>query len=96
MGARIIAVCDAFDAMTSVRPYSDAMSVADALAELHRHSGTQFDPGVVSAFDRLTDEFKLGEHQESSPEPRPGEEPSRGAVAATAPGAQLLREALSN
>jgi diguanylate cyclase (GGDEF)-like protein len=50
LGARIIAACDAFDAMTSERPYQPAMPVAEALAELRRCSGGQFDPLVVHAF----------------------------------------------
>jgi len=49
-GARIITVCDAFDAMISDRPYALAMTPSAALAELHRHAGTQFDPHVVDAF----------------------------------------------
>jgi diguanylate cyclase (GGDEF)-like protein len=48
--SRIIAVVDAFDAMTSERPYRVATSTSEALAELHRHAGTQFDPIVVEAF----------------------------------------------
>ncbi len=60
IGSRIIAVCDAFDAMTSNRTYSPAIPVSDALAELHRHSGTQFDAQVVDAFHMLTDELALG------------------------------------
>jgi two-component system cell cycle response regulator len=50
LGARIIAVCDAFDAMTAVRPYRPPMSRREALAELRRCAGTQFDPMVVDAF----------------------------------------------
>jgi diguanylate cyclase (GGDEF)-like protein len=50
LGARIIAVCDAFHAMTSPRPYRPALAVADALAELQACAGTQFDPRVVAAF----------------------------------------------
>jgi two-component system, cell cycle response regulator len=53
LGARIIAVCDAFDAMTAERAYSPAMPVDDALAELRRCSGTQFDPSVVAAFSAV-------------------------------------------
>ncbi len=45
--ARIVACCDAFNAMTSDRSYRKAMPVADAVAELRRVSGTQFDPAVV-------------------------------------------------
>ena len=50
LGARIITVCDAFHAMTSDRPYRRAVSVDEAVAELLRHCGTQFDPEVVAAF----------------------------------------------
>jgi two-component system, cell cycle response regulator len=50
LGARVVAVCDAFDAMTTSRPYRDAMSVEDALAEIRACAGTQFDPTVVEAF----------------------------------------------
>ena len=45
-----MAVCDAFDAMTSSRPYRPAIPVEDALAELQACAGTQFDPQVVAAF----------------------------------------------
>ncbi|MCH7697822.1 MAG: HD domain-containing protein [Chloroflexi bacterium] len=51
--ARIFAVVDAYDAMTFDRPYRKAMSSADALRELERHSGKQFDPAVVEAFGKL-------------------------------------------
>ena len=47
LGARIIAVCDAFDAMTSQRPYRDAMTEEAAIAELRRCAGTQFDAAIV-------------------------------------------------
>lgn len=50
LGARVIAVCDAWDAMTTDRPYRRAMEHAEALAELERCSGTQFDPAVVKVF----------------------------------------------
>jgi diguanylate cyclase (GGDEF)-like protein len=50
LGASIITVCDAFDAMTSARPYGAAISVADALTELRRCSGAHFDPRVVRTF----------------------------------------------
>jgi len=52
-GARIVAVCDAFDAMISARPYAAAKTVAAARAELRRCAGTQFDPAVVDAFERV-------------------------------------------
>jgi diguanylate cyclase (GGDEF)-like protein len=54
LGARIIFVADAYDAMTSDRAYRQAMPQSDALAELERCAGTQFDPAVVKA---LSDEL---------------------------------------
>jgi two-component system, cell cycle response regulator len=53
LGARIIAVCDAFDAMISNRNYSTASTMDDALAELDRCRGTQFDPAIVNAFRHI-------------------------------------------
>ena len=53
LGARIVFVCDAFHAMTSDRPYQRAMSDEEALDELRRCAGTQFDPRVVRAFCEL-------------------------------------------
>ncbi len=50
LGARIVAVADAFNAMTSDRPYRPAISGEQALAEIERCAGTQFDPIVVNAF----------------------------------------------
>ena len=50
LGARIISVCNAFEAMTSRRPYAAQMETEDALSELVRCAGTQFDPDVVAAF----------------------------------------------
>jgi two-component system, cell cycle response regulator len=50
LASRIVFVCDAFDAMTSISPYSDAVPVERALAELEQCAGTQFDPVVVAAF----------------------------------------------
>ena len=51
--ARIIAVADAFDAMTTYRSYRKAMPMWAALQELRRNSGTQFDPAVVKAFEKI-------------------------------------------
>jgi diguanylate cyclase (GGDEF)-like protein len=50
LGSRVVAVCDAYDAMTSQRVYRHPVSAAEALAELRRCAGTQFDPDVVDAF----------------------------------------------
>jgi putative two-component system response regulator len=56
LGARIIAVADAFSAMTSDRIYRAALPVDRAWAELHAHSGTQFDPEIVAVFEKVVDE----------------------------------------
>ncbi|MGO9977143.1 MAG: HD-GYP domain-containing protein [Solirubrobacteraceae bacterium] len=47
--ARIVACCDAFNAMTTDRPYREALPLADALNELRVHRGTQFDPATVDS-----------------------------------------------
>jgi HD-GYP domain-containing protein (c-di-GMP phosphodiesterase class II) len=49
--SRIVAVCDAYNAMTTDRPYRDAMAPEDAIDELRRCAGSQFDPRVVGALD---------------------------------------------
>jgi len=51
-GARLLAVVDAFDAMTSTRPYRRALPTFHALAEIERCAGTQFDPHISHAFLR--------------------------------------------
>jgi putative nucleotidyltransferase with HDIG domain len=51
--ARVLAVADAFDAMTSERPYSRALDLDEALAEVARCAGTQFDPEIVRLFLEL-------------------------------------------
>jgi diguanylate cyclase (GGDEF)-like protein len=53
IGSRIIGVCDAFDAMISERPYKRGRSTSEALAELRRCKGTQFDAAVVDAFSKV-------------------------------------------
>jgi HD-GYP domain-containing protein (c-di-GMP phosphodiesterase class II) len=53
LGARIIAVCDAFDAMISHRPYCSSRTVPEALDELRASAGTQLDPVAVAAFCSL-------------------------------------------
>jgi HD-GYP domain-containing protein (c-di-GMP phosphodiesterase class II) len=56
--ARVVAVADAFDAMTSNRPYRKAMSASVAFEELHRDAGTHFDPHYVAVFLRLRSEIE--------------------------------------
>jgi HD-GYP domain-containing protein (c-di-GMP phosphodiesterase class II) len=53
--SRIILVADAFEAMTSDRPYRRAPGQEVAISELRRHAGTQFDPAVVDALCRVLD-----------------------------------------
>jgi response regulator RpfG family c-di-GMP phosphodiesterase len=64
IGARIIAVTDAFDALTSPRVYRSPFDVARANAELVRTSGTQFDPDVVAAWLRCVDACELSSESE--------------------------------
>ncbi|HEY2767687.1 MAG TPA: HD domain-containing phosphohydrolase [Solirubrobacteraceae bacterium] len=63
LGARVIFVCDAYDAMTSKRSYSDAIGRTEALCELQACAGTQFDPTVVEAFVETIGE--LGQPQDA-------------------------------
>ena len=58
LGARIFAVADTYDAIRAGRPYSPARSAAEALAEIRRCSGTQFDPAVVAALARCQDQIE--------------------------------------
>ncbi len=68
LGARIFAVVDAFDAMTFDRPYSKAIALDAAKAEIIRCAGTHFDPEVVAAFVRVPDAH-LSEIRRKSVEP---------------------------
>lgn len=66
LGARIVAVIDAYDAMTSDRPYRKALPMEVALAELNKGAGSQFDPRVVKIFiEILQDEHKNNVHSKS-------------------------------
>ena len=53
LAGRLVAVADVFDILVHERPYKEGMSVEDAAEELRRNAGTQFDPGLVDAFDTL-------------------------------------------
>lgn len=63
MGSRILAVADAIDAMTTDRPYRKALRLGDALAELERGSGRQFDPAVLETLKRAR--LKTNETEEN-------------------------------
>jgi putative nucleotidyltransferase with HDIG domain len=59
VAARIARVADAFDAMTSDRPYRDALTLSSARAELRKNKGTQFCPEIVDAFEDLIERGQL-------------------------------------
>ena len=65
LGARILAAADAYDAMTSDRPYRKAMSLGEAIQELRLHSGTQFDPEVVGVFISLLNGPSAQRHEQA-------------------------------
>ena len=71
LGARVVAVCDAFDAMLSDRPYREQLDETEALDQLIRCSGRQFDPAVVEAFARVIERDRA-EAAQSAPYPRTG------------------------
>ena len=62
MGAKILAVVDAFDALVVGRPYRTAVSNRVAMEELRRHERRQFDPKVIDALDRVLEERKDDRH----------------------------------
>jgi HD-GYP domain-containing protein (c-di-GMP phosphodiesterase class II) len=68
LGARILSVCDAYSAITDDRPYQKARTHADAVTELHRCAGTQFDPRVVEAFCRVME--RQQEREKAGQRPR--------------------------
>ncbi len=58
LGARVVQILDAWDAMTSNRPYRKALTKTAAIAELRRQAGKQFDPKLVDLFLRLVDKLE--------------------------------------
>ncbi len=89
LGARIVAACDAYDAMRSPRPYGRVLSEDEALAELRRCAGTQFDPRVVDAVREAVTGAPPFVLRAAAPEDRPA---ARGTVLrhAAAPAAAAL------
>lgn len=75
LGARVFMIADAFDAMTSDRTYRTAMAAEEALAEILRHSGTQFDPICVMGFLSVYRRRFVGAGQRVQAHPRRTTEP---------------------
>lgn len=65
----IIAVADAFDAMVMLRSYRKARGAADAMEEIKRHVGTQFNPAAVSALHLVLKEKEVSHFYGESPAP---------------------------
>ncbi|MDQ2730185.1 MAG: HD domain-containing protein [Armatimonadota bacterium] len=72
VSGRIVSVADVFEALTHERPYKKAWSIPDALADIERQSGTQFDPVVVDAFLTLPHHEFFMEGAEPAPPDDPG------------------------
>jgi diguanylate cyclase (GGDEF)-like protein len=70
-GSRIVAVCDAYEAMTADRPYRAALSTETACAELRATAGTQFDPEVVEAFIHAITDRETTDADSRAPADRP-------------------------
>jgi ribonuclease P protein subunit RPR2 len=82
--ARIFAVVDALDAMTAERPYRPARPYDVSLAEIRRHAGTQFDPAIVDALERI-DPARIAPLLEPTQQLEPVAEPYRAEAPALAP-----------
>jgi diguanylate cyclase (GGDEF)-like protein len=88
LGARIVAIADAYDAMINDRPYKRAITHEQAIAELRRHAGTQFDPELVELFCDL--------YADHAPEPDPTIEAIAAAGAAHGAGPLVLPDPASS
>ncbi len=89
-GARILALADAWDVMTSLRSYSSPLAPAAALAECREHAGGQFAPDAVAALERLVQAGAIsGADAQDAPAPSPAgrPDPAAGAFAAACRGA---------
>jgi len=78
VGARIVAIADAYEAMVAGRPYRDAITHEAAIQELRRHGGMQFDPQLVEAFadlfaERMPFAIEHAPHGHGHPHPHPAE-----------------------
>lgn len=90
LGARIIAVADAFDAMTSDRVYRPAMPVEDALRELRKGKGNQFDPNIVELFSIACANGALQPEPVATGEPRAATSERRSLFGFKRPSLRLL------
>ena len=63
LGARILAVVDSYDAMTSDRPYRNAMTPEEALNEIKKNAGKQFDPNIVDVFLEMMNEGRFNNRE---------------------------------
>ena len=88
LGARIVAIADAYDAMINDRPYKRAITHEQAIAELRRHAGTQFDPELVELFCDL--------YADHAPEPDPTIQAIAASGAAHAAGPLVLPDPASS
>jgi putative two-component system response regulator len=66
IGGRIVAVADTFDAIVSKRPYKESKLPDEALQEILKCSGNQFDPSVVAAFERVYHKLQSGEVKDAA------------------------------
>jgi putative two-component system response regulator len=73
LAGRIVAVADVFDALTQQRPYKPAWTIGDAIGEIQRQRGFQFDPGVVDAFLRVVEEERRQPDSVSNVQPFPAD-----------------------
>jgi response regulator RpfG family c-di-GMP phosphodiesterase len=76
LGARIFSIIDTYDAMTSKRPYKEALPIAQARAEIARCAGTQFDPRIVTEFLRFEDEELIEARARVEEEAAPADPPA--------------------
>jgi putative two-component system response regulator len=82
LGARIISVVDAYDAMTSDRPYRPSLGTPEAVRRLRAGIGTQWDPGVIGTFLELLAQDRLAPADLPGYDPQVGAVPSHPAVSA--------------